>query len=112
MGAAATDSIEDLAKGQKAVIASLVLHLVAVAAIEVSGALFIIAFALSVALGWGGVYRITRGLLYPFAGRMLLLWGMLVPFAGVLLLLFLNHRATSRLRQAGYQVGLMGVRKR
>jgi len=36
---------------------------------------------------------------------------MFVPLVGLITLLVLNAKATNRLREAGYQVGLLGARR-
>lgn len=57
-----------------------------------------------------GVYRLTAGLGYSMAVRVLCLVLMLPPLFNLIVLLVLNRRAIRFLRGAGLRVGFFGVR--
>jgi hypothetical protein len=104
------DRLDDVAYGQKNIIYAILLYLGAVFLIKVFGLLSLAALLISIGLSWSGIYKISRGLEYPFWLRLVFLLLMLVPLIGLFALLFLNNRATARLRRAGYPVGLLGAR--
>jgi len=104
------DRLDDVAYGQKNVIYAILLYLGAVLLVKFFGLLSFAALLISIGLSWSGIYKITRGLEYPFWLRLVFLVLMLVPLVGLFALLFLNNRATSRLKKAGYPVGLLGAR--
>jgi hypothetical protein len=111
--------LTDLALGQKSVIWAILLNLIAIAVtlavlgligpvgmfagggwVILSRIVSLVSFALSL---WG-VHQMIRSLgasgLYYVA--------MLIPLVSLFALLILNARATSRLKAAGYKVGLLG----
>ena len=77
---------------------------------QLGGLLVLLIGALLLGMGFIGVYRIARGLGCPMWLRVLLLLLLFIPLVGLLVLASLNARATRRLRDAGYQVGLLGAR--
>lgn len=100
----------DVASGQKLVVYAILLYFVAAASQAVIGPAAIVLVLACVGLSWTGIYRICRGLEYAMWLRILLMILMLIPLLGLLVLVFLSSRATSRLKQAGYSVGLLGAR--
>jgi len=106
-----SDQLDDVAYGQKNVVYSILLYFFAAATLKLFGILALFAFIICIGLSWSGIYRITRGLKYPFWLRVVFLALMLLPVIGLLILLFLNNRATVRLKKAGFSVGLLGARR-
>ena len=105
-----SSSLGDVASGQKLVIYAILLYFLAAALRTAVGSIALLAMLVCLGMSWTGIYRIARGLDYPMWGRIVLLVLMLVPLVGLLVLVMLSSRATSRLRQAGYAVGLLGAR--
>ncbi|HJR56497.1 MAG TPA: hypothetical protein VJ798_07950 [Rhizomicrobium sp.] len=102
--------LDDVASGQKLIIYAILLYFVAAASRVVIGPLAILPLLICLGMSWTGIYRLGRGLGYAMWVRILLLILMLVPLVGLIVLVVLSSRATSRLKEAGYSVGLMGVR--
>ena len=105
-----SSSLDDVASGQKLVIYAILLYFLAAALRAAVGPIALLALLVCLGMSWTGIYKIARGLDYPVWGRIVLLVLMLVPLVSLLVLVMLSSRATSRLRQAGYSVGLLGAR--
>lgn len=105
-----SSSLGDVASGQKLVIYAILLYFLAAALRTVVGPVALLAFLACLVMSWTGIYKIARGLDYPVWWRIILLVLMLVPLFGLLVLVMLSSKATSRLRKAGYSVGLLGAR--
>jgi hypothetical protein len=105
-----SSSLGDVASGQKLVIYAILLYFLAAALRTVVGPVALLALLVCLGMSWTGIYKIARGLDYPLWWRIVLLVLMLVPLVGLLVLVMLSSRATSRLRKAGYSVGLLGAR--
>ncbi len=56
------------------------------------------------------VFRLAK-VLHGTGFAIVYLLGMLIPLVDLLLLLILNRRATKKLKEAGYKVGLLGAKK-
>lgn len=69
-----------------------------------------VGFLVSVGVSLVGVVRLSNGLGYHPLLTFVVCLLVLVPCAGILLLLSLNSQATSRIKAAGYKVGLFGAR--
>jgi lysylphosphatidylglycerol synthetase-like protein (DUF2156 family) len=105
--------LDDVAYGQKRIIYAILLYFAAGVMAQLNGVLALLAlFALLavLAMSWSGIYQISRGLGYPIWLRLLLILLMFVPLVGLLILIFLSTRASTRLKEAGYEIGLMGAR--
>jgi hypothetical protein len=102
--------LDDVVSGQKLVIYAILLYFVAALLRTAFGPIALLAFVACLVMSWIGLYRIGRGLAYPMWGRIVLLVLMLVPLVGLLVLVMLSSRATSRMKKAGYSVGLLGAR--
>jgi hypothetical protein len=59
-----------------------------------------------------GMLRMTSGLGYHIALRIVFCILMIVPLVNLITLLILNSKATATLRRNGYKVGLLGAEKR
>ena len=110
----ANERLDDVAYGQKSIIYAIVLYFVASTIFAALGpqslVLALVAILISIGLAWSGIYKVSRGLEYPFWLRLMFLLFTLAPGVGLIALLFLNSRATARLEKAGYRVGLLGAR--
>jgi hypothetical protein len=102
--------LEQVKGGQKLVIYALLAYIAAMLMRGAGLGPFSLVAALS-ALGMGlvGVYRLSSGLSYSMVVRVIFLILMFVPLVGLLVMLRLNANATTRLRAAGYRVGLLGA---
>lgn len=103
-------SLDALASGQKLVVYAVLAYIAAVFLGSVLGPVALLLLLLMLVLGWMGLFRISGGLNHPLWLRVLLIVLTLVPLVGLLVLLVMSNRATARLRDAGYSVGLLGVR--
>jgi len=103
-------SLGDVVSGQKLVIYAILLYFLAAALRTVLGPVALLPAFACLIMSWIGVYQIACGLNYPVWWRIILLLLMVVPLIGLLVLVMLSSKATSRLRKAGYSVGLMGAR--
>ena len=102
-------SLDDVAYGQKKVIYAILLYFTAAFSAQLLGPIALLAVIFCIPLSWAGIYQMGRGLGYAIWLRILLLVAMLIPLVGLLLLIALSSRATNRLREAGYKVGLLGA---
>jgi len=104
-----TAPLDDVVSGQKFVVWAILLYFVAVLARAVIGPLALVLLLGCIGLSWFGIYRMGRGLGYALWVRVILVLLMLIPLVGLLVLLALNSKATSRIKAAGYRVGLLGA---
>lgn len=103
-------SLDALASGQKLVIYAALSYIAAAFLGSVLGPAAWLLILLMLVLGGMGLFRISGGLNHPLWLRVLLILLTLLPLVGLLVLLVMSNRATGRLRDAGYSVGLLGVR--
>ncbi len=103
-------ALDDVVAGQKQIIYAILLYFVAAALQVVIGPIAALLALACLGLSWVGLYKLSRGLGTPMWLRIVLMILMLVPLVGLLVLVSMSSRATSRLRKAGYSVGLMGAR--
>jgi len=114
-----TASIEKVRSGQRFILFAIILNLLVVAIAflvpktesldGVFGILNIIALLTGVVLAIVGVVRLSSGLGYGIAARILIIISMFIPLVSLLVLLMLSSKATAVLRSAGYKVGLLGA---
>jgi hypothetical protein len=103
--------IEDVRTGQRLVIFAVLLNLVSlVLSLAALGLLSLPLQLITLVLSFMGVLRLARGFGMSTLARIGLVILMLVPLVNLLTLVILSSRATARLREAGYRVGLMGAR--
>ena len=106
---------EDIASGQKLVIYAILAYFLAMvlqstlgpigsifSGLVVIGALFMALF---------GIWQLSTGLGHPAPLRLLWIILMFVPLVNLLTMVILSAKGTSRLRAAGYTVGLLGARR-
>ena len=108
-GAETSGDIEKVASGQKMVIYSIVLNLVTMALQMAVGAVAGLVGIGAIVLALIGIFRIGSGMELSLVVKILLVILMFVPLVNLLTLVVLNARATARLRDAGYRVGLFGA---
>lgn len=106
-----SDRLDDVAYGQKNIVYAILLYFASAGLAQITGLLAFGALIICIGLSWSGIYRICRGLEYALSLRVVFLLLMLVPLVGLFALLFLNNRATARLKAAGFTVGLLGARR-
>jgi hypothetical protein len=94
--------VNRLASGQKLAILAVILGLV--------GNLYWPVMFISLPLMLYSMFRMSHALRLSTVATTLLLIAMFVPVVGLICLLAVNARATSRLREAGIKVGLLGAR--
>jgi hypothetical protein len=110
-GPQASEDIDRIASGQKLIIYAVLLNILGLllqAALPLLGVLVSLA---ALVLSFVGVVRLGGGLGYSVLVRVLLCILMFVPLLNIITLLVLSSRATRRLRDAGYQVGLLGAKR-
>ncbi|MHA3772539.1 hypothetical protein ACXR0O_13470 [Verrucomicrobiota bacterium sgz303538] len=105
--------------GQKCLLYAILIYLVALslgglAKGQVAAPLFGVLIGLLgltvIVLGIVGTLKIGDGLRYSLTLRIALAFLIVVPLVNLVVLLVLNAKATSRLRAAGYKVGLLGAK--
>lgn len=111
-GTPVEDNIKLVASGQKRVIYAILLYFAVAVLVSVVRPIAELLVLVSVVLGWSGVMRLGKGLGMSLASRVILGLLMLVPIVNLIALLVLSSRATTRLRSAGYRVGILGASKR
>jgi len=100
--------LEQIASGQKLVIYSIILNFVTVAARNSPGlalALSLVALVMAII----GILRLCGGFGHSTGTKVLLVIGCFVPLVNLVMLVVLSMKATGRLREAGYKVGLLGA---
>lgn len=110
------NTLEKLRSGQRLIIAGILLNIVTAplrmgqpdnAVLAIGGLLGLAAIVLSII----GLLRMGSGLGIHLAWRIVLCVLMIVPLINLITLLLVNVRATRRLRDNGFKVGLLGARK-
>lgn len=103
--------MEAIAGGQKLVIYAILVYLLAVVARLAIGQLALLIALVSLALAIAGIIKLSAGMKFSTATQIICVVLMFVPLIGLLMLLVLNSKASTRLRAAGYRVGLLGASK-
>ncbi len=102
--------LSGLILGQHMAIAGVLLYFASSALNKTSlGAMALVALA-SLVFTLLGAIRLSGELGFSLPRRVLILLGFFVPLVNLVVLLALNRRVTGELREAGYQVGLLGAR--
>jgi hypothetical protein len=112
-------AIEKIRSGQRFILFSILLNLLVVAIaflvpridflVAIFGIINLIAILTSVILAIVGIIRLSSGLGYGIAARILMIISMFIPFVSLIVLFILSNKATPLLRSAGYKVGLLGA---
>jgi len=103
-----TAQLQQAASGQKLVIYAILLNF-ASAALKHSPGLALALGLVALVMGLIGIARICAGLGYSTGTKVLLIIGCFVPLVNLVILVMLSMKATGRLREAGYKVGLLGA---
>lgn len=99
--------------GQRTLAISIALSFVARAIGNVPDVPVLLAYAISAAVliyAISGVLRICSGFRYSMRRKLVLMFCSSVPLVGIVCWVWLSVRTTRRLRAAGFEVGLFGVR--
>jgi hypothetical protein len=107
-----SDALDQVASGQRLIIYSIVLGLGAMIMDRSSPgplvfALVIIGLVLSII----GMLRLCNGMGYSTLNKVFLIITLFIPIVSLLVLVSLSIRATGRLKEAGYKVGLFGAKR-
>jgi len=101
--------IEQVASAQKLIIYAILGYFAAVALRALLGPAAGLLLVLVVCTALVGTFRLCTGMGFSMVSRVILMVLMLVPLVSLIVLLVLNAKATSKLRAAGYHVGLLGA---
>ena len=103
--------IEEVATGQKMVIYAVLIYIVAIVLqMAVNQYLGLVGLAAAV-LAILGIIKLAKGLGMSTGIQIVLVILMFIPLVSLITLLILNSKATERLKEAGYKVGLLGASK-
>ena len=102
-------AIERLASAQKLVIYSVLAYLGGAALRVVLGPLGLVLLLASLVMGLVGTIRLCTCLGSSTFTKVVLIVLMFIPLVSLVVLLVLNGKATRKLREAGYRVGLLGA---
>ena len=100
--------LQQIASGQKLIIYSIILNFLTMAARNSSGLALVLSLV-AVVMAIVGIVRLCGGFGHSTGTKVLLVIGCLVPLVNLVILVVLSVKATSRLREAGYKVGLLGA---
>jgi hypothetical protein len=103
--------MEAIASGQKLVIYSVLVYVMAIVVEATVGAVGGLLGLAAVVMAIVGIVRLGAGMGMSLVAKILLFIAVFLPFINLITLLVLNARATRYLRQAGYRVGLLGASK-
>ena len=107
-----SEALDQAASGQKLVIYSILLSFAAMAANATLPQAIVFALLLvTVVMSIIGIVRLCNGLGYSTSTKVLLIIGLFLPLVSLIILISLSIRATSRLKEAGYKVGLLGAKR-
>lgn len=101
--------IEAIAAGQKLVIYAILVYFLAAASRMAIGPLAMLVFLAALGLAIAGILKLGAGMGFSTLTKVVCVVLMFVPLGGLIMLLVLNSKATSRLRAAGWRVGLLGA---
>ncbi|RUL64580.1 hypothetical protein EKH79_09155 [Dyella dinghuensis] len=105
-------ALEQVAGGQKLIIYSILLYFVGMAMNRsFAGGLTLVCVLASLALSITGIIRLCNGMGYSTLNKVFLIISLFLPLVNLIVLVSLSIRATSRLKEAGYKVGLLGARR-
>ncbi|RUL74555.1 hypothetical protein [Dyella choica] len=100
--------LQQIASGQKLIIYSIILNFLTMAARSSSGLVLVLSLVAAI-MAIVGIVRLCGGFGHSTGTKVLLVIGCLVPLVNLVILVVLSVKATSRLREAGYKVGLLGA---
>lgn len=100
--------LQQIASGQKLVIYSIILNFATIA-LRSSGGLALGLSLVALVMSLVGIVRLCGGFGHSTGTKVLLVIGCFVPLVNLVILVVLSMKATGRLREAGYKVGLLGA---
>jgi hypothetical protein len=107
-----SQSLDQVASGQKLIIYSILLSFVSMAANTALPPAVVFALVLITAvMSIVGAVRLCNGMGFSTLNKVLLIIALLLPIVSLFVLVGLSIRATSRLKEAGYKVGLLGAKR-
>lgn len=109
-GAMDPEQARQLATGQKFVIGAMLGNVAAASMQSAAPALLPFVALAGLVLGLIGVLRLAKGLKIGLGARFGVVLLLMLPLINIIVLGLLNRSATRRLRDAGYSIGLFGVR--
>ncbi|HUB90486.1 MAG TPA: hypothetical protein VMA74_12245 [Dyella sp.] len=101
--------LQQIASGQKLIIYSILLNVVSISLQRSSGGLALAASLVAIVMSLIGILRLCGGFEYSTGAKVLLVIGSFIPLVNLVILVVLSMKATGRLREAGYKVGLLGA---
>jgi len=107
--AAGAEQLSQVAGGQKMVIVAILINLGALILQSAVNPVFALLLVVSGVLSIIGVIRLAAGMGIQLVMRICIILLMFLPLISLLTLLVLNSKATRRLREGGYHVGLLGA---
>ncbi|HUG77591.1 MAG TPA: hypothetical protein VML57_08925 [Burkholderiales bacterium] len=108
-GVEVSEGIEKVASGQKLVIYAILVNFLTIGLQVLIGPPASLLALVALVLSLVGIYRVGSGMGFSMVAKIGLIVLMFVPLINLITLLVLNGRATARLRDAGYKVGLLGA---
>jgi hypothetical protein len=104
------EALRSVASGQKLIIYSILLSLAGFALAKPLGMLVLVLNLAAAIMSIVGAVRIAGGLGQGTGAKILYVIAMLIPLISLVIMITLSIRATRALRDAGYEVGLLGAR--
>jgi sorbitol-specific phosphotransferase system component IIC len=107
-----SQSLDQVASGQKLIIYSILLSFASMAANTAFPPALVFALVLVTAvMSIVGAVRLCNGMGFSTLSKVLIIIGLLLPIVSLFVLVTLSIRATGRLKEAGYKVGLLGAKR-
>ena len=107
-----SQALDQVASGQKLIIYSILLSFASMAANTAFPPAVVFALVLITAvMSIVGAVRLCNGMGFSTLSKVLVIVGLLLPIVSLFVLVTLSIRATSRLKEAGYKVGLLGAER-
>ena len=107
-----SQALDQVASGQKLIIYSILLSFASMAANTAFPPAVVFALVLITAvMSIVGAVRLCNGMGFSILSKVLVIVGLLLPIVSLFVLVTLSIRATSRLKEAGYKVGLLGAKR-
>lgn len=100
--------LQQIASGQKLTIYSIILNVAGIA-LQHPPVLLLLASLAAIVMSIVGIVRLCGGFGHSAATKVFLVIGCFVPLLNLIILVALSMKATGRLREAGYKVGLLGA---
>ena len=105
-----SEAIEKVIKGQKIIMYAVLVYIGSLFLPGVNETFAYLAIFVAFILSMFGALQLAAGLEFKIVTRIFIVVLLFIPFVQVLTLLALSSRATTRLKEAGYKVGLMGAK--